>query len=120
MPITPAFKKFYGSAWRTYRADLIRLRGARCSVCGADVPKYLNLCHLTHDPRSSEVALMCPRDHRRHDARHSRAIARRTLARRYGQFWLTPELEWAPLPLWMAPRRLVLVPRPEQGRLWAA
>jgi hypothetical protein len=118
--IRPEYRKFYGPAWRAYRADLIRVRGARCSVCGGEFRKYLNLCHLTHDPRSSAVALMCASDHRRHDALHSRAVARRTLARRFGQLWLSPELEWAPLPAWMAPRRLFVVERPEQGRLWAA
>jgi hypothetical protein len=48
----------------------------------------------------------------RHDARHAHAVRRRNHARRFGQGWLWPEVEWAPYAGWMVPRR-VLVARQE-------
>jgi len=34
-------------------------------------------------------------------------MTRRTRARRSGQLWLTPELEYAPYASWMVPRRVL-------------
>src|SRR5579872_1595999 len=107
MPIRPELRKYYGAPWRAYRVTLIEQHGAHCSVCLREIPKYLNLCHLSHDPRSSAVALMCPADHNRHDAAHRLAIQRRNRARLAGQLWLLPEIEWAPYPTWAIPRRLI-------------
>jgi hypothetical protein len=97
MPLRRELRKYYGRTHRAYRAALIATRGAKCPECGRDMPRYLNLCHLQHDPaRSGLVALMCPACHARHDARHSYAVRRRSRARATGQGWLLPELEYAP------------------------
>ena len=117
MPIRRELRKFYGPAWRAYRADLIRVRGNRCTKCGAEVTIFLNLCHLSHDPRTSSVALMCAADHNRHDAPHRYAIWRRNRAKRSGQLWLWPEVQWAPYPEWQIPQRLVSE-RVSQGELF--
>lgn len=105
MPIRPELRKYYGPAWRAYRRALIARDGSRCSRCGRIVAKYLNLCHTSHDPRTSSVALMCPGDHNRHDAGHRLAIQRRNRAKRYGQLWLWGEVQWSPFPAWMVPRK---------------
>lgn len=107
MPIRPEFRRYYGPAWRAYRAVLIATHGARCSACGREVAIYLNLAHLSHDPRSSAVAFLCPADHNRHDAAHRFAVWRRNRAKRVGQLWLLPEIEYAPYPAWMIPRRVI-------------
>jgi hypothetical protein len=103
MAIRPEFRKFYGKEWRAYRAALIASHGPRCTVCGREVLTYLNLAHLTHDPRSSAVSLMCAADHNRHDAGHRLAVWRRNRARASGQLWLLPEIEFAPDAAWMIP-----------------
>ena len=107
MPIRRELRKYYGPGWRAYRRALIEQHGSRCSLCFREVPKYLNLAHLTHDPRNSDVALLCFACHNRHDAAHRLAIWRRNKARRAGQLWLWPEVEWAPFPLWAVPRKLL-------------
>lgn len=104
MPIRRELRKYYGVAWRAYRAELIRVRGNRCSKCGRVVTRYLNLCHTSHDPRTSSVALMCVADHNHHDKGHRRAVRRRNAAKRHGQLWLWSEVEWAPFAAWMLPR----------------
>lgn len=105
MPIAKELRRFYGSEWRRYRAELIAAHGSICSACRAEVAKYLNLAHLDHDQRTSRVALLCMPCHNRHDAAHRLAIWRRRRAKRYGQLWLSPELEWAPYPPWSIPPR---------------
>ena len=100
--------KFYGKAWRAYRATLIRVRGNRCSTCGRIVTKYLQACHTSHNPRTSSVALMCPACHRRHDAPFALGVARRNRAKRDHQGWLWPELAYDP---WAVPRALQMVER---------
>jgi hypothetical protein len=109
MPIRREFMLFYGPKWRAYRRELILRRGSVCSVCGREVSRYLNLVHLTHDPLTSAVALMCAADHNRHDAAHRLAIWRRIRARRNGQLWLLPEIEQAPA--WNLPRLKALQER---------
>lgn len=104
MPIRRELRKYYGPAWRAYRLALIELHGSRCSKCGRTVTKWLNLAHLSHDPRTSSVALMCPGDHNRHDAGHRLAVQRRNRSKRYGQLWLWAEVEHAPFSTWMLPR----------------
>ena len=98
--IRRAWRRFYGADWRRYRAAIIAAHGPFCSVCGRRVEKYLNLAHISHDPRSSEVRLMCPADHARHDARQSYAMRRRNAAKRSGQRWLWPEVADAPYQAW--------------------
>lgn len=116
MPIRPELREFYGAAHRAYRAELIRIHGARCMECGAERESYLNLAHTHHDPRQPElVALWCPSCHARHDATHNFAVRRRTLAKRVGQLWLFTEVEWAPFPSWQIPRRVITA---GQGRLF--
>jgi hypothetical protein len=105
MPIRPEFRKFYGAAWRAFRLEFIRLRGSKCSVCNRVIHKYLNLAHVAHDPRSSELRLLCNGCHNRHDAGHRLAIARRRRSKRWGQLWLWRDVEVAPFPGWLRPRR---------------
>jgi hypothetical protein len=108
MPIRPEWRKrFYGPAWREFRREMIRIRGNRCVACGRSVTTFLNLCHTSHDPRTSPVALMCPACHGRHDAPHSFAVRRRTRAKKVGQLWLLPEIEFAAVPAWLIPRRVI-------------
>ena len=107
MPIAKELNFYYGRTWREYRASLIRAHGSRCSACKRDVPAYLNLAHLNHDQKTSEIALLCMACHNRHDARYRLAIWRRRKAERDGQLWLMPEIEWAPLPRWRVPDRVI-------------
>jgi hypothetical protein len=115
MPIRPDQRHFYGAAHRAYRAALIRIHGAKCAKCKRETPKYLNLCHLQRDPASTLIALLCPRCHGRYDARWNHALARRTAAERSGQLWLLPEIEYAPVPSRLIPRRVL---EAAQGRLF--
>jgi hypothetical protein len=108
MPIRPELRPYYGAQHRAYRRQLIELLGARCMSCGREGARYLNLAHTQHDPRSPElVALWCPACHARHDAPHAYAMTRRSRARRVGQLWLLPEIEWAPFVSWMIPARVL-------------
>lgn len=115
MPIRPELRSYYGAEWRQYRAILLELAGDRCQRCGRPHP-MLNGAHVTHDPRDMElVAVWCPSCHATHDARHAFAVRRRSRARRVGQLWLLPEIEWAPYPSWQIPRRVLTA---AQGRLF--
>jgi hypothetical protein len=71
------------------------------------VQAYLNLAHLAHDQKTSAIALLCMACHNRHDARYRLAVWRRRKAERDGQLWLMPEIEWAPLPRWRVPDRVI-------------
>jgi 5-methylcytosine-specific restriction endonuclease McrA len=97
-------KKYYGKAWRAYRLALIEAHGTLCSVCRRRIERYLNLAHTSHDPRSSDVALMCPACHARHDKHQAYAVRRRNHATKYGQGWLWQELALAPFPAWLTRR----------------
>lgn len=114
MPIRPELRKYYGAAWRAYRLALIEAHGTRCSNCRREVPAYINLAHLDHDQRSPRVALLCPACHNRHDAARRLAVWRRSRAKRHGQLWLLPEIEWAPFPSWRAPAGVFAVDRQER------
>jgi hypothetical protein len=103
LPIRRELRGFYGAEWRTYRSRLIELRGATCKHCGRDVPKWLNLAHETHNPRTSSTILLCATCHQRHDVRHRIAVTRRNHAREFGQLWLLPEIEWAADPPFLVP-----------------
>lgn len=108
MPIRPELRKFYGSRWRAVRLVLIETLGTKCSICGIDVPKWLNFAHLDRDPRiSARVAPMCPACHSRYDSRLRWAMTRRTRAKRHGQLWLSVEMEFAPYPESFWPRRAI-------------
>ncbi len=109
MPIAPEFRRYYGAAWRAYRLTLIALMGNRCTKCRAELPAHrLAGAHVRHDPRDwSQVAIMCFACHTRHDTAQRLAVWRRNRAKRTGQLWLTPELEYAPYPGWMIPRRVL-------------
>jgi hypothetical protein len=118
MPIRPELRKYYGPAWRRYRLQLIALAGQRCSVCGDVVAETggLSGMHVTHDPRDMElVAVACFSCHAKHDALHRLAMMRRSRAKRTGQLWLLPEIEYAPYAAWMIPRRFLDA---MQGRLF--
>jgi hypothetical protein len=108
MPLRAEIRKLYGPAHRAYRAQLIAIYGPRCMACGAAVTRYLQLAHTTHDPKdAAHVALWCASCHARSDATRNAAVRRRTRARREGQLWLLPEIEWAPFPSWEWPRRVI-------------
>jgi hypothetical protein len=120
MAIRPEYRKFYGPEWRRYRLALIEKHGPNCTVCGARIERYLNLAHLTHNPASSLVALMCAADHNRHDAGHRLAVWRRNRARASGQLWLLPEIEFAADALWMVPAdAIAAIERGAQERLFS-
>ena len=108
MPIRPELRKYYGPEWKAWRLVLIGTLGTHCSVCGRDVPKWLNFAHLDHNPRTPRVVPMCPSCHARNDSRQRWAMTRRTRARRHGQLWLSVELEFAPYPESFWPRRAIL------------
>jgi hypothetical protein len=115
MPIRPELRRFYNAEWRRYRLQLITLAGGRCQRCKREHP-MLNGAHVTHDPRDMElIMVLCPRCHGQNDAPHAFAMRRRTLAKRVGQLWLLPELEYAPFANWMIPRRVLTA---GQGRLF--
>ena len=101
--IRAAYKSFYGREWRAYRRALIAIRGAVCRDCGRAITRYVNLCHETHDPRTSSVKIVCPGCHSRRDSRHRLAVIRRRRAEASGQLWLLPELEFASVPAWEIP-----------------
>jgi hypothetical protein len=111
MPIRPELRKFYGPEWRRYRRVLIELAGGRCAKCRAVQGTFagsLNGAHTTHDPRDMAlVAIFCPSCHARHDAAHRYAMWRRNRARRAGQLWLLPGIEYAPYASWMIPTRVI-------------
>ncbi len=107
VPIRPELPKYYGPEWRRYRETLLALAGHRCAQCGRE-HNYLNAAHVHHDPRNGQlIAILCPSCHSRHDTRQRVAMTRRTRARRAGQLWLSPEIEYAPYASWMIPRRVV-------------
>jgi hypothetical protein len=107
MPIRPELRHFYGAAWRAYRLVLLESAGNKCQTCGRP-HRWLNCAHVHHDPRDGQmVAVWCPRCHARHDAPHSYAVRRRTLAKRHGQLWILPEVEFAPFASWMVPRSVI-------------
>jgi hypothetical protein len=107
MPIRREFRKYYLREWRDYRAALIAIHGPVCASCRMQVTAYLNLCHITHDPRSSAVRLMCAACHNRHDSARRIAVFRRNRARAAGQLWLLDEIEFAASPSWLIPRRVL-------------
>ncbi len=119
MPIRAELLSYYGREWRIYRSVLLALRGARCTACKRACARYLNLAHTTHDPRTSSVAFLCPSCHARQDAPHRLAVWRRNRARRTGQLWLLPELEWAASPAWAIPREVFAAAEAAaQGRMF--
>lgn len=104
MPIQPIFRRFYGTVWRSTFGQVLERRKYRCELCGSGgLFVKLQRSHRNHDPkdrRQSNIQVVCIGCHNRYDARHRLASRRRTLATRYGQRWLFPELEFAHLPEW--------------------
>src|SRR3954452_1220829 len=109
MPIRKELRRYYGAQWKQKRREALNLRGHYlCDNCGhAPVVRrghyyvygWLNWCHLSGDPRQpGEMAFLCPRCHAIHDSGFRVALGRRTRARKYGQLWLSPELELAAYP----------------------
>jgi hypothetical protein len=118
MPLRPELRsQFYGAEWRAYRLRLIAIAQNRCAHCGAELPSpRLSGAHVTHDPRDMElVEVLCFACHARNDSGHRLAMMRRSRARRVGQLWLLPEIEWACFPAWLIPARVL---RDAQGRLF--
>lgn len=57
----------------------------------------INAAHTDHNPANRKsVVLLCPSCHARHDAKHRLAIMRRSQAKKVGQQWLFPEVQWEP------------------------
>lgn len=115
MPLRPEMRRYYGPDWRAYRELVIQIARNRCLACGDHLPSsLLTGAHLDHDPRDRvRVAIMCFPCHAKHDAPHRYAMIRRTLARRAGQLWLLPEIEWSPYPA----REIPPEARPQQRQL---
>jgi hypothetical protein len=68
----------------------------------------IQAAHVTHDPRNNAlVSLWCASCHATHDAPHRLAMWRRSRAKRVGQMWLLPEIEYAPYASWMIPLRVL-------------
>jgi hypothetical protein len=109
MPIRPELRRYYGADWRRYRLVLLQIAQNRCAHCRVELQSsQLAAAHITHDPRNRDlIKILCISCHSRFDAKHSAAVARRTRAKRTGQLWLLPELEYAPFPAWAIPRRVL-------------
>lgn len=107
MPLRKEMRKYYGPRHRAARREAILAAGGPfCSLCHASHP-MVNLAHLSHDPRDSgSRTLLCPSCHGIHDTPHRIAVTRRTRARRAGQLWLDPEIEYAAFPTSLWPLRL--------------
>jgi len=103
--IRPAFRQFYGAAHRALRARLIEEARGHCAECKARFQdEWLTLAHLEHDPRDRRrVAILCFTCHGRNDTPHRLALARRNRARRTGQLWLYPAMQFEADPAWMVP-----------------
>ena len=102
MPIRPEHRRYYGPAWRAFRAERIAAAGGRCQRCARAHPR-LNGAHTTHDPRDlRHVAVWCPSCHARNDAGHRQAVQRRNwrAASRAKRPALALELEYAAHPWW--------------------
>jgi len=105
MPLNPEHRRYYGRKWRQLRLALIEQAGGQiCARCGIELAQGIHGAHQDHDPRNDKsVKLMCPSCHAAYDAPHRIAIMRRRKAAADGQFWLTPEFEWAPFVSWEIP-----------------
>jgi hypothetical protein len=113
MPIRPELRHFYqGPHWQQQRRAAIARAGGKCEICG--IPhRMLNGAHPSHDPRSGRIAAWCPSCHARHDAPHRIAVTRRRQAKRAGQSWLFPEVEYAADPPWMTPTAVLRLAQQE-------
>jgi hypothetical protein len=106
VPIRPEYRRFYGADWRRLRLEILDRAGKVCDMCHRP-HRLLNVAHLSHDPADRlHLAVLCPSCHSRHDTQQRIAVTRRTLARRYGQAWLSLDLELAAVPLRLLPRKL--------------
>jgi hypothetical protein len=101
--IRAEYRKFYGRAWRRFRARLLEVRGAVCRDCGRAITRYVNLSHESHDPVGSSIRIRCAACHARADAPHRLAVVRRRRAAHAGQLWLWIEVEYAATPAWALP-----------------
>lgn len=113
MPIRPELRHFYrGAGWQRQRADAIARADGKCELCGMP-HSMLNGAHPTHDPRSAMISAWCPACHAHHDAPHRLAVMRRRHARRVGQLWLLPEIEYSADPVWMTPTAVLRLAQQE-------
>jgi hypothetical protein len=79
----------------------------RCDRCQIEHP-MINWCHLSGDPRlPGKMGWLCPSCHGRNDTPQRVLVTRRTRARKHGQLWLTPDLEYAHLPMILWPARVI-------------
>jgi hypothetical protein len=108
VPIRPELRHFYGRQWRRKRSYALARRGSEsCQQCGQQ-HRMLNWAHLSGDPRiAGPMGWLCPSCHARHDTRFRIAATRRTRARRSGQRWLSPEIEWGYLPMYLWPAHVI-------------
>jgi hypothetical protein len=68
----------------------------------------LNWAHMSGDPRlPGRMGWLCPSCHAKHDSPQRILVTRRTRAKRHGQLWLLPEIEWAHLPVQLWPARVI-------------
>jgi hypothetical protein len=115
MPLRRELKPFYdGHGWRRFREEYAATHPKICAVCQCRDP-LMNLAHLTHDPlRRDFICWLCPRCHGIHDTPQRIALTRRTKAKKHGQLWLWPEVEFAPELIWLIPADLVIPARQEE------
>ncbi|MGH9628200.1 MAG: hypothetical protein ACRD7E_07660 [Bryobacteraceae bacterium] len=113
-------RKFYGPRWQAarsvalsaYRKSLGLPPGAAAPCERCRLPySMLNWAHLNHDPANAcAMAWLCPSCHGKHDTPQRIAMTRRKRAKRYGQLWLSAELQWSAYPPRMWPDRLRQLP----------
>jgi 5-methylcytosine-specific restriction endonuclease McrA len=106
MPIRAEYRKYYDARWRKFRLSMLEAAGNVCQICHQP-HRLLNVVHLSHDPADRKsLTVLCPSCHSKFATAQRIAMTRRTRARKYGQMWLSEELEVAPLPVRMWPMRL--------------
>jgi hypothetical protein len=108
MPLRREMRPLYGARWRRKRSLALAARGTcRCDNCGK-FHSMINWAHASGDPRiPGRMLWLCPSCHGVHDTPFRIAVTRRTRARRSGQLWLAPEIEYGHLPVSLWPARVV-------------
>src|ERR1700722_18984426 len=106
MPIRLEYRKYYDARWRKFRLTALEAAGNVCQRCG-QAHRLLNVAHLSHAPADRRsLAVLCPSCHARNDTPQRLAMTRRNRSKRWGQLWLSEELQWGPFPIRTWPLRL--------------
>ena len=106
MPIRLEYRKYCDVRWRKFRLTALEAAGHVCQHCGR-THRLLNVAHLSHDPADRRsLAVLCPSCHAKNDTPQRLAMTRRNRAKRWGQLWLSEEIQWGPFPMRTWPLRL--------------